>query len=56
MSVVIGLCLSAGVMLLISPWLWPAQKKSPRRPRQPSALRLLLDAAGWARVAISTLR
>ncbi|HEX5727821.1 type II secretion system F family protein [Microbacterium sp.] len=49
MTFVWGAVLAAGILLLISPWVWPARAP---RPRQPAAGRLprLLESAGLVRV------
>lgn len=48
MSVVLGAVLAAGLLLALSPWLWPAG--APRAPRAASGVIVrLLDEAGFAR-------
>jgi len=48
MTALLGFTLAAGVLLLVSPWLWPPTVRV--RPARRSALRTLLAEAGVARV------
>lgn len=50
MTFVWGGVLAAGVLLAVSPWLWPASSRRPRAARA-GALARLLDAAGFPRVS-----
>ena len=48
MIVVLGALLAAGMLLVLSPWLWPAGRVRSSRGRGSSPLRRLLDGAGFA--------
>jgi tight adherence protein B len=50
MTWVLGGVLAAGVLLLLSPWLWPAGAASGRNEPDEGALVLLLESAGFAGV------
>ncbi len=54
MTLLAGAALAAGVLLLVSPWLWPAGIAEPRVPRR-GALTRLREEAGYAGVAARTL-
>ncbi|MFE1644770.1 type II secretion system F family protein [Microbacterium sp. P01] len=49
MIIVWGAVLGAGILLLISPWVWPHGERAAAVP-QPGALDRLLEAAGFARI------
>jgi tight adherence protein B len=46
MTIVLGALLAAGLLLTMSPWLWPWRPMRP--PRERGALDALMDAAGYA--------
>ncbi|QAY61067.1 type II secretion protein F [Microbacterium protaetiae] len=48
MTLVLGAALAAGILLTLSPWLWPASTRNPTRDT--GALGRLMDAAGYAHV------
>ncbi|GAA3762094.1 type II secretion system F family protein [Microbacterium kribbense] len=50
MTLVWGAVLAAGILLVLSPWLWPRQ--AARRGHEPGALDRLMDAAGYAHVPV----
>lgn len=50
MTIVLGAVLAAGILLTVSPWLWPASTRIPRPPVR-GRVGMLLDEAGYARVA-----
>lgn len=50
MTILLGLALAAGLLLALSPWLWPAGEKAAPRSRAGAASRLL-DSAGLSHVA-----
>ena len=50
MTVLLGALLGAGLVLLVSPWLWPAGERMPRTPRR-GRLNVLLEEAGYPRTA-----
>ena len=50
MTLVWGAVLAAGILLTLSPWLWPATR--PRPVRDAGALDRLMDAAGYAHVPV----
>lgn len=54
MTLVAGALLAAGVLLIISPWLWPAGVKAPRAAR-PGVLDRLREEAGLSAVAPRTI-
>jgi tight adherence protein B len=49
MIVLLGLVLAAGILLVVSPWLWPAGERAERVPTEGMATRLL-EAGGFAHV------
>lgn len=49
MTVLLGALLAAGILLCLSPWLWPPREKEERVPRR-SRLRRLLEEAGYGAV------
>lgn len=50
MTVLLGALLGAGLVLLVSPWLWPAGERMPRTPSR-GRLNVLLEEAGYPRTA-----
>ncbi|MEO8528672.1 MAG: type II secretion system F family protein [Pseudolysinimonas sp.] len=52
MIVAAGLLLGAGVLLVVSPWLWPASATRIVRPKVLDGLRVRLTQAGLGRVAV----
>ncbi|MGX9349103.1 type II secretion system F family protein [Microbacterium sp. KNMS] len=46
---VLGAALAAGLLLALSPWLWPPRERAARE--RPSALAALLESAGFSHVA-----
>ncbi len=50
MTVLLGALLGAGLVLLVSPWLWPASERVERTPRR-GRLNILLEEAGYPRTA-----
>lgn len=50
MTVLLGALLGAGLVLLVSPWLWPASERIVRAPRR-GRLNELLEEAGYPRTA-----
>lgn len=50
MTIVWGALLAAGVLLTVSPWLWPAVDE-PRAPRRRGRLDRLLETAGLGRIS-----
>ncbi len=54
MTFVWGAVLAAGVLLTVSPWLWPAGSRSAARPRG-SRLARLLEDAGMSRVSAGSV-
>lgn len=50
MTVLLGLTLAAGVLLTVSPWLWPARPAAQEPPRRYGPSARLLEAAGFAHV------
>ncbi|GGH40060.1 type II secretion system F family protein [Microbacterium album] len=50
MTVLWGAVLAAGLLLTLSPWLWPRRPRPPRRSPGASALGRLLASAGFAHV------
>jgi len=54
MTVILGALLAAGILLVLSPWLWPPRPARPVRAGGSSALRRLLDGAGFAAAATRT--
>lgn len=50
MTVLLGIVLAAGVVLVASPWLWPAGSGAPRARRRGAAAGLL-EAAGFSQVS-----
>lgn len=49
MTVLLGLTLAAGILLVVSPWLWPPRPE-PERPASTGGAARLLEAAGFAHV------
>ena len=52
MILLVGVMLGTGVLLIVSPWLWPAGRGS-ASPAAPSALTRLIGEAGFAERASS---
>ncbi|WP_417563715.1 type II secretion system F family protein [Microbacterium sp.] len=50
MTVVLGAVLAGGILLVLSPWLWPFQAVRP--VREDGALDRLMDAAGYAHLSV----
>ncbi|MFE6736811.1 type II secretion system F family protein [Microbacterium sp. NPDC057650] len=54
MTLLLGAMLAAGLVLLVSPWLWPAGAREPR-PARAGALTRLLGESGYGRTSARTL-
>lgn len=54
MTLLVGALLGAGLLLCVSPWLWPRQERPARDPRS-TRLRRLLDEAGHSRTPTRTI-
>lgn len=51
MTFVWGAVLAAGLLLIVSPWLWPPGRRVAEEPARPSRLSRLLEDAGMARTS-----
>ena len=54
MTLLVGALLGAGLLLCVSPWLWPHRERPARDPST-SRLRRLLDEAGHSRTPTRTI-
>jgi len=50
MTLLLGALLAAGLLLCVSPWLWPTSERAERPQRSGDALTRLMDEAGFASV------
>lgn len=55
MTVVWGAVLAAGVLLVASPWLWPARTRSPVESGQRGRVARLLEDAGMPRTSVASV-
>lgn len=55
MTLLVGAMLAAGLLLCVSPWLWPYREKTERPPAHTGWLARLIDEAGYASVERRTV-
>lgn len=55
MTLLVGATLAAGLLLSVSPWLWPHREKTHRAPARDGWLARLIDEAGYASVEQRTI-
>ncbi|WP_300267687.1 type II secretion system F family protein [Microbacterium sp.] len=55
MTLLVGAMLAAGLLLCVSPWLWPQREKTQRTPTRDGSLARLIDEAGYASVEQRTV-
>lgn len=53
MTLFLGFSLASGVLLIVSPWLWPGRLGAPQVPRRGGPIRRLLDSAGFPRLPVA---